>query len=365
MPTLDKRTSKHRWKGVVTIHGKRQEQRFPDDSTESYHAAVSWEQAIKKAALTAQTRTATVLLTCLEWLNEYLDFSSESQAKATFEEKRATAKRVATFLGQNTLVSELDPQRVMRFLREQNRNRSGYAANRDRKNLAAAWTWGRKYLAGFPSHSNPFSDIDRFSEKRSPRYIPPEADFWKVFEQADGQDRVMLLAFLHLAARKGEVFRLRVEDLDFENMSAALWTSKREGGNTECDQVPMTETLARALKQWLEVRPVASPYVFINLGEEQFCRDLYGQPFVSRQHFMGKLCEKAKVKPFSYHAIRHLSASILYREGQTVSAIQVILRHKSPATTTRYLHSLGHRESREALGTVMNSRGSYAVNSAS
>ncbi len=365
MPTLDKRTNQARWKGVVTIQGKRQEQRFRDDTLQSYNAAVSWENAVRAAAQKPQTKTGTGSPTCLEWLSDYLDYSKEAQAKATFEEKLAGAKRFTRYIGPATLVDEVDVVNVMSFLRAQNRDRSGYAANRDRKNLAAAWTWGRKYLPGFSRVSNPFGEVERFSEKRSPRYIPPEGDFWKVFEQAEGQDRVMLLAFLHLAARKGEVFRLRVEDLDFENMSATLWTSKRDGGNTEFDQIPLTQTLAGTLKRWLEVRPVASAHVFVNLGEEQFCRDLYGQPFVSRQHFMTKLCERAKVKPFTYHAIRHLSASILYREGQTVSAIQAILRHKSPATTTRYLHGLGLRQSREALDSVMNSRGGPAVDFAS
>ncbi|WP_459934868.1 tyrosine-type recombinase/integrase [Fundidesulfovibrio butyratiphilus] len=72
---------------------------------------------------------------------------------------------------------------------------------------------------------------------------------------------------------------------------------------------------------------------------------------------MEKLCEKAGVKTFSYHTIRHLFASILYRERQPVSVIQAILRHKSPTTTTRYLHGLGLNQTREALSSVMDGRG--------
>jgi hypothetical protein len=29
--------------------------------------------------------------------------------------------------------------------------------------------------------------------ERQPRYVPPEEDFWKVYEKAEGQDKVMLL----------------------------------------------------------------------------------------------------------------------------------------------------------------------------
>jgi len=64
---------------------------------------------------------------------------------------------------------------------------------------------------------------------------------------------------------------------------------------------------------------------------------------------MRRMCERAGVKPFGYHAIRHLSASILYKSGYSVATIQAILRHKNPNTTSRYLRSLGVEEVRETM----------------
>lgn len=75
--------------------------------------------------------------------------------------------------------------------------------------------WGRRYLPNFPEQQCPFRIIDRFPEKHQPRYAPPEEDFWAVYEAASGQDRVMLLLpRLFLAARRGEVFRLKWADID-------------------------------------------------------------------------------------------------------------------------------------------------------
>ncbi|WP_459935412.1 tyrosine-type recombinase/integrase [Fundidesulfovibrio butyratiphilus] len=360
MPTLDKRSTP-RWKGVVTINGQRKEKRFKDDSKKSYRDAVDWENQQRKVSEKNRTTTVSVSPTCLDWMNNYLDHSKDVQSSKTFAEKLSTAKRFIKHVGGQTLVEDFDLPTVMEFLRIQNKKRSGYAANRDRKNLAAGWNWGRKYLKGFPKTDNVFMEVERFPEKRSPRYVPSEDDFWKVFNLTSGQDKVMLLTFLHLAARKSEVFRLKVDDVDFGNQAITIWTRKREGGNTECDKVPMTDTLSKVLKLWLAERPVQSEYVFVNLGEEQFCKKFFGQPFVNRQHFLEKLCEKAGVKTFSYHAIRHLSASILYHEGQPVSVIQAILRHKSPTTTTRYLHGLGLNQTREALSSVMDGRGGKKV----
>ncbi|WP_394699644.1 tyrosine-type recombinase/integrase [uncultured Pseudodesulfovibrio sp.] len=68
------------------------------------------------------------------------------------------------------------------------------------------------------------------------------------------------------------------------------------------------------------------------------------------------LCERAEVKHFSFHAIRHLAASILYHEGTPANVVQTILRHKNATTTERYLHSLGTKEARKALNSVMDNR---------
>ncbi|MYL85270.1 tyrosine-type recombinase/integrase [Desulfovibrio aerotolerans] len=355
MPTLDKRSKTPRWKGVVQVHGHRQEQRFPDDTQKSYRAAVQWEEEARKQLKNQQNQTDTVC-NVVEWLTNYLDYSKESQSSKTYEEKQASCKRFATFIGKSAFTDEIDTVQVMSFLRGQFKKRSGYATNRDRKNLSAAWAWGRKYVQGFPKKDNPFQDVDRFPEIRSPRYVPTEEDFWKVYNLAEGQDKVMLLSFLHLGARKGEVFRMKVSDLELENGSINIWTSKRENGNKECDVLPLTTELKDTLNEWLKLRHVNSEYVFVNLSDTEFAVKYWGEPFKYRQHFMEKICKRAGVKPFGFHAIRHLTATILFRAGQPLSVIQAILRHKSPTTTARYLHGLGLGQTREALSSVMDGR---------
>ena len=89
--------------------------------------------------------------------------------------------------------------------------------------------------------------VERMPEIRQPRYVPSEEDFWKVYEVAERQDRVMLLTFLHLAARRGEIFRLTLGDVDFRNNRVRLWTRKRKGGFFKFDWLPMTQELRKTL----------------------------------------------------------------------------------------------------------------------
>ena len=151
----------------------------------------------------------------------------------------------------------------------------------------------------------------------------------------------MLLTCLFLAARRNEVFNMKIEDLDFKNNQVRLWTRKREGGHSEYDWLPMVPRLTDALRWWLANRPIKSESVFVCVDQTAFTQEHYGQPFKKRQHLFERLCQKAHVKKFGFHAIRHLTASQLYSSGCTVAEIQRILRHTSPNTTVKYLQSLG------------------------
>ncbi|MFO7861800.1 MAG: site-specific integrase [Desulfosalsimonas sp.] len=160
----------------------------------------------------------------------------------------------------------------------------------------------------------------------------------------------MLSAFLYLGARRGEIFRLQWADIDLSDGRVRLSTRKRRDGTLEYDWLPMNTELKKQLRWWWENRSFKeSPYVFVCDDPYDFCREYYGKPFAKRSHFMRRLCEKAKVAPFGFHAIRHLIATRLYHMGKPLGAIQAILRHKSAATTERYLKSLGLEEARGHL----------------
>ena len=205
--------------------------------------------------------------------------------------------------------------------------RSGHAANKDRKNLIAAWHWGVRYM-GLPE-KNPFKLVDPYPEKKQPRYIPPQEHMERILANEKGEVRLFLLTMLHTAARRGELLRLRWDDLDFERRTIRLSTRKRQGGTLEHDQIPMTETLRRELqKHWSQT---SSVYVF---SRED------GQPFSERRHLMKRVCKRNNVPYFSFHAIRHLAATMMDQAGVALTTIQAILRHQSATTTDRYLHAL-------------------------
>jgi integrase len=313
-----------------------------------------------------ESMTNSESLMIVEWTNQYLEEAKIRFSKKTFDEKKSAFARFIRF---DNLVPEFPVELVTvdicrKFLNHQFKNRSGYAANKDRKNLGTAWNWGKENINRFPNTLNPFLEIKKYSEERSIRYVPPESDFWKVYNVAKGQDQIMLLTYYYLAARRNEIFLLKWTDVDFNSNQVRLWTQKRKGNDRESDWLPMTPDLKHALLTHREMMDSYSftdnEYVFVCLDKTHFCEDYYGKPFKVRQHFMERLCEKAKVKKFGFHSIRHLVATTLYHNGRKLSEIQAILRHKSPSTTERYLRSLGIKGLRNALEEGLSSPTNFA-----
>jgi integrase len=78
---------------------------------------------------------------------------------------------------------------------------------------------------------------------------------------------------------------------------------------------------------------------------------------MKRRHFLKRLCKRAKIKSFGFHAIPHLTATELFMKGYDRWIIQTIMRHKSPTTTIRYLHKQGLTPARHALETSLKREG--------
>jgi len=361
MPTLTKRRGAMRWRGQVWKQGRVVASKWFGTTEKDRRAAILWEEATKAELAEKAKQTPMDYLTVLGWATAVLDDAKRRRSQKTYAEKRDVFRRLLKHerFRPGSSVSSVGAPDALAYLGEQFDARSGNAANKDRKNLSTAWTWGLQFLPGFPAGPNPFLAVQRFPEVRRPRYVPHEEDFRKVLDMAVGQDRVMLLTFLHLAARRGEVFGLRWEDIDFAGSRVRLATKKTRNGSTRLDWLPMTGELRQALLGWWEARPhKQAQHVFVITGGFNFNNQHEGKPFRYRQHFMEQLCEQAGVKPFGFHAIRHLSAVILFQAGYPVATIKAILRHEDARTTEKYLTRLGldPEDLAEAL-TVFERRG--------
>ncbi|MBI9079508.1 MAG: site-specific integrase [Pseudodesulfovibrio sp.] len=295
--------------------------------------AKSWERETTKALELADRQnmkdmnTVGRALTTGRWAELYMDFVQTAWTEKTYDAKRRAFKRLFRDSIRPTLpVGEITPAMALDHLSKLKRRKNGNTANKDRMNLVAAWNWGIKYHN--LDRLNPFQLVDRFPEKRHPRYVPPFDDFIAVLDIADRLERLILLCTFYTAARKSEVFRIKWSEVNFAKTTVGLWTQKRRGGDWEFDEVPMAESLKKLLAE-RKLEAGKSEYVFDQ--SRWMVRDCHSWWLV-------KLCKKAEIKKFGFHGMRHLAASIGIDAGANILDIQQLLRHKSTTTTERYIH---------------------------
>jgi integrase len=313
-----------KWRAKRMINGKVKTKVFPTKSD-----AKKWEAA-QAAHIWERESCPTRMVYLLDLANAYLDMTKERFSQKTYREKRWAFKQLFKFIAQDIEAVNVTPAIAQAALRNLSLDlKSGNAANRVRKHSSAAWFWGKKYF-GLPL-INPFHETYKMPEDRHPRYVPPEEDFWKVYSVACPDDQVFLLTLLHTGARKGEIFRLKWEDVDFSNRAILLGTKKTGHGGMEYALVPMTDELHAVLSEYRMRR---------RYSETVFTNPKTGAEYRQRPAVMRELCRKAEVRHFGFHSIRHLAATLLAHEGLDIPTIKDILRHKSATTTALYIHSL-------------------------
>lgn len=174
-----------------------------------------------------------------------------------------------------------------------------------------------------------------------PRDVPPEQlrRLLQAVEQAasDGNatiralavmDRAWILLMLHSGLRTGEIRRLRLGDIDWENRRIRIEQSK----GLKDRLVPLSGPTIHALRAYLGVpRPemAGNGLVF-----GHWHQPLNGQYCRSRLLWYRQRCG-VQVSP---HQLRHSAATLLLNAGAPVLTVQLILGHKKIDTTLGYAH---------------------------
>lgn len=314
-----------KWRGKRMINGVTKTRSFSSE-----REAIRWE-ALQDAKTWEEEKTlsTTRIISLLDFATAYLDSAKDRVGTHAMFGKERAFRYLFKVINPEAKPENVTPLIAMEALRQIARDRTANIANFVQQNVSVAWAWGKKYY-GLPT-LNPFSEVEKFPNDKHPRYVPPEEDFWKVYDVASTLNKTMLLLMLHTGARKSEVFRLQWEDVDLNGRKIRFGTRKTGHMGMEYSWVPMTVELRDALIE--HKLKSTSSFVFLDHAT--------GKPFMRRWQTMPNLCKKAGVKPFGFHAIRHLSATILAHAGLDIPSVQAVLRHKDPNTTARYIKNLG------------------------
>ncbi|HKV28302.1 MAG TPA: tyrosine-type recombinase/integrase [Candidatus Acidoferrales bacterium] len=161
--------------------------------------------------------------------------------------------------------------------------------------------------------------------------------------------------------REGELFGLKVSDLDFEHklihVRRSVWRGKIQSPKSESSvrALHMPEPLALRLKTYLQTwRPNALGLLFPSRR---------GTP-INPNHVVPRklhpLLDKLRIERAGFHAFRHSHSSLLVETGAAVTVAQAQLGHSDLSTTLRtYTHVMpqSQRDAVDRLAVILDSNG--------
>ena len=191
---------------------------------------------------------------------------------------------------------------------------------------------------------NPVRYIHSKPENNERTRFLSEAERTSLFKacKASSWDKLYLLVLLAITtgARKGELTKLRWNDIDFDRRTAYVATTK----NGQPKVLPLTDSVIREL-QLFDSKD--SSLIFASKVKEEapYC---FTKPWK-------KALENAEINDFRFHDLRHCCATYLAQSGASLLMISFVLGHKDIRVTQRYAHLCVEQKSRlinRVLGSI-------------
>ena len=168
---------------------------------------------------------------------------------------------------------------------------------------------------------NPAKKVKKLKgEVKRVRFLMPD-EVQKLVSNCVDHLKPIVTVAVHTGMRKGELFGLKWEQVNFEQGIITLCDTK----NGERRDIPMDETVRTTLKG-IERK-----------SEHVFC-DEEGEAFVRMQRTFEAAVKTSGIEDFRFHDLRHTFASNMIMAGEDLNTVRELLGHKDLTMTLRYAH---------------------------
>ena len=186
----------------------------------------------------------------------------------------------------------------------------------------------------------------------------------QIIARAQGQFRVMFAIAAMTGLRVGEILGLQTSDFEFENrvfhVRRAVWRGKLQTPKTANSEavLPLPDALAEIVRE--HVKAIPAGFLFLNnRGNLFIAENVVRQELVP---ILKQLQIPIVARQTSFHAFRHLHASMLLAAGAPAPVAQAQLRHSDPRITLEiYSHVIGDAH-REFVDSVAKNLDSFGLN---
>ena len=188
---------------------------------------------------------------------------------------------------------------------------------------------------------NPIEKVSKYKEPRGRVRFLSDEERKKLLEACKDSDNAYLHTVVILAlstgARKAEILGLKWQDIDFERKQFVLHKTK----NSERRTLPLQGYAYELVKEHSKVRNLHTDYVFPSKNavkqKKKGEKEVVYKPADIRTAWENAI-EKAGIKDFRFHDLRHSAASYLAMNGASLAEIADVLGHKTLQMVKRYAH---------------------------
>jgi len=135
------------------------------------------------------------------------------------------------------------------------------------------------------------------------------------------------LLLMNTGMRRGEMFNLRWQDVDFVNKRITVIGNTSKTGQTR--YIPLNVEAFNVLQMWSKQTQRETGFVFIGKN---------GSRFTNIDKAWKVLLREAKINDFRLHDLRHHFASRLVSAGIDLNSVRELLGHSDIKMTLRYAH---------------------------
>jgi len=146
----------------------------------------------------------------------------------------------------------------------------------------------------------------------------------------------------HTGARRSELLRAQVSDVDFAGQTAVIHERKRSHDKRTTRRVPLTPALLKALEDWLKIHP-GGPHLFCQSASVVRSKTKRQGPTAitrdeAHDHFKRPLFGSKWVMMKGWHTLRHSFVSCLASAGVDQRYIDEFVGHSTEQQRKRYRH---------------------------
>lgn len=183
------------------------------------------------------------------------------------------------------------------------------------------WEWCKENPCNRIQREPENNQVDRWLTHIESERLIPACNEYLTGDMID-----IVLTALHTGMRQGEILNLKWTEADIFRKVITVIESKNKTPRT----IPMNETVYQMLLMRSKVRAM-SGYIFTTgNGTRHMVRNLIRE--------FEKALEKAGIKDFTFHCLRHTAATWMIQSGVDIYTVSKILGHKDIRTTMRYAH---------------------------